>query len=65
MKVEVKGHGTLSGNMNVMNFISLALSKAGDMYRLEGAEALAEQAKEFADEIYYTLKEKGYYENVE
>ena len=65
MKVEVKGHGTLAGNMNVMNFISLALSKAGDMYRLEGAEALAEQAEELADEIYYALKEKGFYKNVE
>lgn len=61
MKVEIKGHGELTGNFDVMNYISLALIKAAEMYRVQGAEALAEQAAEISDEIYDQLKANGYY----
>ena len=61
MNIEIKGHGTLTGNKDVMNYISLALFKAAEMYRVQGAEALAEQAAEISDEIYDQLKANGYY----
>lgn len=61
MKVEIKCHGELAGNFDVMNYISLALIKAAEMYRVQGAEALAEQAAGISDEIYDQLKANGYY----
>ena len=61
MKVEIKGRGVLTGNSEVMNFISLALFKAAEMYELQGADALAEQAVELSDKIYRMLNENGYY----
>lgn len=61
MKVEIKGHGVLTGNSDVMNFISLALFKAAEMYKSQGADALAEEAAELSDEIYDQLEANGYY----
>lgn len=61
MKVEIKGHGTLTGNKDVMNYISIVLSKAEEMFRMEGAPALAEEAGELAHAIYNELKAKNYY----
>lgn len=61
MKVDIKGHGVLTGNSDAMNFISLALFKAAEMYKLQGANALADEAAELSDAIYDQLKSNGYY----
>lgn len=62
MTIDVEGFGTLTANRDLMNYISLALFKAGEMYRREGADALARQAEEFSDEIYNQLVAINYYD---
>lgn len=61
MRIEIEGHGTLTGNMDVMNYLSIVFSKAEEMFRLDGATALSEQAGRIADDIYNELKRKNYY----
>ena len=61
MKVVVEGCGSIVANKDLMNLISLTFSKAAEMYRLEGCDALARQADKISIGIYKDLDSKGYY----
>lgn len=62
MTIETK-HGKITGNRNLLNYISLLACEAEDKYRKEGADALAEDAKAFSDIIYEALLESGLYKD--
>lgn len=60
MTIETK-HGKITGNRNLLNYISLLACEAADKYRQDGANALAKDAELFSDMIYEVLKESGLY----
>lgn len=62
MIIETK-HGKITGNKNLLNYISILACEAADLYRKHGADCLAEDAEEFSNAIYEALKESGLYKD--
>lgn len=56
-------HGKITGNKDLLNYISILAFEAENRYRQEGANALAEDAKEFSVMIYEALLESGLYKD--
>lgn len=54
--------GKITADKYLLNFISILASEAADKYEREGAGALAEDARELADQIYEALSKAGLYD---
>lgn len=52
----------LTGNSDLLNWVSLAMSTASKQWEFEGSYALARKSKVGADIVYNNLKESGYYD---
>ena len=53
--------GEITADEYLLNFISILAGEAADKYEREGAGALAEEARDLANQIYEALSKAGLY----
>ena len=53
----------ITANRYTLNYISILASEAADKFEREGADAMASEAREFANYIYNELEKSGMYKN--
>lgn len=56
--------GNISCSKQMLNIISLHLSKSAEGFIAENLSAIADEATKLADEIYFALSDNGYYDKV-